>query len=331
MPDYDDMLAAHVQFEMARWSDEAWQETVTEEVTAAFEWLDSVPVSAIVEKETVVWFVDAYVRQFEMTPEVTETITELVQGLRETVASSDATVADLVRKDDYDRFVQIVVGMHDARRAITHQITSSEVYSGLIAHVLYQGIKNYVVSDGGIARRVPGASSLMKLGKGAISSAAPNLEKTVDRQLTSFVNANIQDSIRDSEAYLDSVLNAELLGAVADEVWQSNSTARVSDAAGLLSQDVLPDLTAATHEALSHLRQNEMVSEMMARGVDELMERLADRSVGEVLGSVGITVGDVAQVIAEFGRPVLARAKEDGFLEARVQARLAAFYEQYAG
>ncbi len=119
--------------------------------------------------------------------------------------------------------------MDGLRKAATTQIATSEVYSRLLSHVIYQGIKNYLQSENTITRKVPGASTLMRIGQNAINTAAPKLEKTIDRQLTAFVNANIQDSIRESKRYLDKVLDQELMVEVADEVWDTNAKSTVAD------------------------------------------------------------------------------------------------------
>lgn len=331
MPDDNRMLEAHVQFELDRLTGDGFRVTVVEEVAAAWDWLDTVPVEALLDREAVARFLNTWAASADADSPASETLTEGLHSLHEAARADQTTVADLIRKEDLDRMVEIVAGMSEVRRAIIHQVTSSEVYSGLIAHVLYQGIKGYVVSDGGLASRVPGASSLMKLGKGAISSAAPNLEKTVDRQLTSFVNANIQDSIRDSEAYLDSALDPELLAAVADEIWQDNASARIGQAADLVSAEEIDELSAAAWSAWLHLRRSETTRRVVDRGLDALLNRVGDWSIAYMLTSAGVTPDLLIESITELGEPVVSRAVEDGYLEARLRSRLAAFYDSYEG
>ena len=219
--------------------------------------------------------------------------------------------------------------MKAVRAAVTDQITTSEVYSQLIAHVLYRGIKKYLSTESLVVRRVPGASSLMRMGQGALSSAAPNLEKNIDKQLTAFVNANIQDSVRESKRYIDDVLDEELLSQVADEVWNVNSGASVADVAGLVSAESILELNESGRDIWLHLRTAPFFLEVIGSVVDDFLARHGSRSVMDVLADVGITEAWVVDQQADVVEPLFVRAAEDGYLEERIRARLSAFYESY--
>ncbi|MEI6622473.1 MAG: hypothetical protein WCP28_11260 [Actinomycetes bacterium] len=329
MPDLDAMLEAHVQFELDRWAPDRLAQVVRGEVDAAFTWLESVPLSEILPADLVGQWVASHVFQAPITEESVELVCAVVRSAHAAALDDDTTVSDVLPYEVFQQFAEAVIGMKEVRRAITNEVTTSEVYSKLISHVLYQGIKNYLLTESVIARRVPGASSLMRLGQNALSSAAPNFEKSIDKQLTAFVNANIQDSIRESRHYLDKVLDDELLEAVANEAWNNNADLTVADAAALVSPESLDLLTVAGQSAWLNLRETEVVTQITGQVVAAFLDANGDRMVADLATDSGVTADLVTEQVVLAIEPTVARALADGFLESRIRSWLGEFYADF--
>ena len=120
---------------------------------------------------------------------------------------------------DYDALVGLLADDRSVRDAVIAAVTASKGYRKLVSHVLYQGVKGYLLTENVVARKLPGASTLVKFGQKTMSAAAPNLEAGVDRRLTAFVEANLSETLRESRRYLEATLTPELLTEMADEVW----------------------------------------------------------------------------------------------------------------
>lgn len=326
MPDLEAMLDAHVRFELNRWAAARLAGSVTEEVAAAFEWLADVTLADLAPAGDVVDRLQR-LREVEITDSVIETVTDAVVSVRAAAATDDRALDEIVPREVFDEYVTLVVGMHETRRALIEQVTTSDVYSELIAHVLYHGIKNYLLSESPLARRVPGASSLMRLGQNALSSTG--LDKGIDRQLTAFVNANISDSIRDSRDYLDTALDEELLRQVAAELWSANASATVGDAVRLISDDTAAGFVAAGRGLVAALRDSPSLWAMTEQAVDDFYAEHGARPVADLIAEAGVTEPEIADLVTQWAAPVVARAMADGYLERRVRARLAPFYESY--
>lgn len=329
MLENDAMLEAHVRFELEQWSGDRLSEALAEEIAALVKWLDSVRIGDVLDRERVDRAVQHYMCEAPVNDEAVAMVEQAVIAVHAAALEDDTKLSDLLRRDDYDQLVQAAIGMKSIRDAVTNQVTSSEVYSHLIAHVMYRGIKAYASSENIVARKVPGASSLMRFGQGALSSAAPNLEKSVDKQLTAFVSANIKESIRESKRYLDEVLDEEVLSQIADEVWSVNAGATVSDAAGLVSTETISELDECIREIWLNLRAAPILSELVGSVVDDFIARHGSQSVMEVLNQVGISEEWIVEQSRELVEPLFVRAAEDGYLEGRIRARLAAFYDSY--
>ena len=325
------ILDAHVEFELARWSGDARNEQLTEEVAEAFAWLGTVKLNQLFTSAEVVDWCTRYAQEVDLTDELLKMIGAAARSAYVVASKDETRLVDLVPQASYETVADAVIDMTELREEITKQITTSEVSSQLMSHVVYQGIKNYLQAENVIARKVPGASTLMKMGQSAINTAAPKLEQAVDKQLTAFVNANIQDNIRESKRYMDKVLDKAVLSAVAGEVWDTNAQATVSELAGLVPVDAVDEVTDAARQAWLSVRGNEFLTAVLTRVVDDFLKQQGKRKVADVLADIGITETLATEVIIDVTGPVIDKAVADGYLEARIRARLEPFYSDYFG
>ncbi len=304
------MLEAHVAFEVAAWTDSLTQ-TLGNQTDAVFDWLDTVSMGSV--------FSEADLDVLIETLPVPDLSTSVLAA--HTAALEDGTtVGELVRREDYDRVAQAIAGMTDLQEAVVDQITTSEVYADLISHVLYHGIRNYVMTESPIAR-VPGASSLMRFGQNAFDSAAPRLSKGIEKQLTAFVSANLQDTLRESRQYLTSVVDEQAMSEVADDVYSRNADSTVSETAALIPADSLAELLAVAQDGWAYLITTPSFRDLL----QAVLEANAARPVGELLAEAGITSDAVVAQV----RPWILRAADDGLLEEQIRERLTAFYSSY--
>ncbi len=159
----------------------------------------------------------------------------------------------------------------------------------------------------------------MRMGQNAFDTAAPRLSKGIEKQLTSFVSANLQDTLRESRQYLSSVIDEEQLSRVSDDIWERNADTAVADLAELVPEETLVELSAIAQDAAAHL----MGTDSFRDAAHAVLEANAARSVGELLAQAGI---DAATIVA-YLRPWILRAADDVLLEELVRLRLTAFYE----
>lgn len=304
------MLEAHVAFEVEAWT-ESLTATLDEQIASVFDWLDSVSLGSIVSDADL----DAVIDSLSV-PDVSAEV--LAAGER--AAGVRATVGDLLRREDYDRAVGSFAAMTGLHEALVDQLTTSKVYADLISHVLFSGIRNYVMTESPIAR-VPGASSLMRIGQSAFDAAAPRLSKGIERQLTAFVSSNLQDSLRDSREFLTSVIDEETIGAVAEEAWERNAGTTVAELVELLPRDAMVDLFDTGRAAWTHLVRTDTFRELLRSA----LQANAARSVSDLLMESGVT----PEAVCAAARPWILRAADDGLLEELVRRRLTAFYSAH--
>lgn len=323
------MLDAHVRFEMERLAGPGLDESVHEEVDALFGWLRSVRLGEIAPAGEAAAAIGQLAAEASVTDELIGLLGEFVAGIHRVVLEEEGAVEDLLRQEDYDGLVAVLAGMEDARHEILDILTTSEAYTKLVAHVLYHGVKSYVLTENLLARKIPGASRLVRLGQRGLTSAAPKLEAGVDRQLLAFVQANIADTLGESRRYLDEMLDEEVLMSMAQEIWQNDAGRTVASVAVLAEPEQVAELVRQSGSIWEYLRTSGTLQQSVQAGVEHVLRRHSGRSVGEILTGLGVTKEAVATHVLAIIRPGIDHAREAGYLESRIRHRLEAFYSSY--
>lgn len=323
------MLDAHVKFELRKWQGAALNKTLSTEINAVLDWLDAVPVNDLLADRKSLDAAVAAGLDASTSPLIAEVVVIVAKSIHANAKRDSTKLAALVGKDAHDELADAIIGMKELRRALIAQVTQNDAYSQLISHVMYQGIKNYIQAENVIARKVPGASTLMKMGQSAVSAAAPKLEKAIDKQLTAFISSNVSDSVRESQRYLDKALDDNLLHLVADEVWDSNANSTVSELAGIFSPASIDQVIHAVHGAWVKLRASKVLTAAVDQAITSVLKAYGQQTVGELLKELGIERAELVEVVTPIAKPVITRAVKDGFLEQRIRANLEPFYAEY--
>lgn len=326
--DRDALYEAHVEFELSRLREQAAEPVMREEIRALFAWLAEARLDAVADAAAVSEAALRMVRGPDG-PRVVPVVTESLVAGQAAVRGSSATVGDLVSRDDAVRWAVTLAGMEDARSALLSQITTSRAYSRLVAHVVYQGIKSYLLTENVLAKRIPGATSLVRLGQRGLGAAAPGLEQNVDRQLIAFVDANIADTVRDSRRFIDGMIDPDQVAQMSDEAWSAAAQSPVSAAADALSSDDVRTLVDLVWGQWRELRDSPLVSQVLDHAVRAFFAVQGDRAVADILADLDITEQTVWETIEPLVARVATVALDTGYAEERIRERLWAFYSSY--
>lgn len=321
------MLEAHVAYAMAQLTD-GLEQTVEAETTALFGWLDTVTLGEVVDPEALSAAVTRAVREVPR-DEVATVVAEGLRHLRAALAEASETVGDLVSQDDAVRWATELAAMTDARDELLTQLTSSPAYSRLVAHVVYYGVKSYLLTENVLTKKIPGASSLVRLGQRSLGAAAPGLEQNVDRQLITFVDANIADTVRESRRFIERMLDDATVVQSASQGWVA-----VADRPVAASADVLADADADTLADLAwtqwtSLRTTPLVEQVVTSMVHGYVESHSEVAVGALLVDAGVSASWVSGWLTPLVAASLEKPAVRAYTEQRIRDHLAGFYATY--
>ncbi len=325
----DELLEAHVRFEMERLREQRLPAMLAEEVAELFAWLGQVQLAQVVSADQVVDWIKRNVIERPLSSDLVGEIRENVLFVHEFLKNDDARVAALLPRTLFDQLVDNVTGLEDLRREITHQVISSSVYGVLISNVLYRGIKAFVLTENTLAKNIPGASSLLRMGQNALNAGAPTLGKSIDKQLLAFISANVQETIRDSEAFLNTTLDARLMRKWGDEVWTANADKEMAELADFIDAASLERMVQIAVDVWLHFRATPLFAELTEGLVRNFFRTHGEKDVRAWLAAMGVTQAIVTQEVTLAAAPVVASALQSGYAERRIRRRLDAFYTAY--
>ncbi|MFZ1509775.1 MAG: hypothetical protein WAV74_23630, partial [Anaerolineae bacterium] len=322
----DDLLEAHVRFELERLRGEKLPATLAEEVADVFAWLGHVRLHEVVSADQVVDWIGRNVIERPISPELVDEIRENVLFVHEFLTNDDARVASLLPRGVFDQLVDNIIGLEDLRREITHQVISSSVYGVLISNVLYRGIKAFVLTENALAKNIPGASSLLRMGQNALNAGAPTLGRSIDKQLLAFISANVQETILESETFLNTTLDARLMRKWSEEVWAANAETEMAELAGYVDTKSLEAMVQIGLNFWLHFRATPLFAELMAGLVRNFFRVHGEKDVRAWLAAMGVTQAIVTHEVTLLAAPVVETALRSGYAEKRIRRRLDAFY-----
>ncbi|MGL4651043.1 MAG: hypothetical protein ACRC1H_16660 [Caldilineaceae bacterium] len=323
------ILNAHVQFELDRWRADALGATVEEECAALLDWLQTVPLADLVSPEQITGWIMRVGVEMPISEGLVRALEEGVKAAVGVLRTDETRVDALLKRASFDQATEIVVGMKGLRRELTRQLTSSAIYAMLVSNVLYDGIKSFLLTENVLTRNIPGASSLLRMGQNALNSAAPNLEKGVDKQLVAFIQNNAQETLRNSEHYLNKVLDDTQMWQIADEVWNENAGRSVASLTQALDKAALVDMIDFARNVWLHVRQTPLFASVAEAVVQEFFRTHGAQSVGALLEEMGVTRTLIVREAQAFAPSLVDAARNSGYLEARIRRRLEPFYDGY--
>jgi hypothetical protein len=323
------MLEAHVRYELQQWEGKPFRLWLQEEITALFEWLAEVRLDEVMAPAQLVGWTQRTVVTLPLYGELVEKIEQNVLAAYAFLQQDETRGDALLPRKILDQAVKQLIGLEALRDEVIHQSMHSSVYARLVANVLYQGIKGFVLTENVLAKKIPGASSLVRFGQNALNAAAPQLEQNIDRQLTAFIQTHIQETIQESEDFLRRTLDEPMIQALGDELWEANATRTLAAWTGYADPAFLSALVGLVKEFWLHYRATPQFLALVEEVVQRFWQRHGAATLRSLLDEMGITPDLAAQEAYTFAVPFLEKARADGFLEQRIRRRLAAFYVSY--
>lgn len=328
VPLANELLEQYVQYEVQRWSAGRVEETLRGEFDALWALLGDLTLREAASVSQVTAIAQRVLCETPITPDLARAIEEAVVVIHESLLRDKTSVSDLFPHRRFEQLLEVLVGLKSLRRELVGQVTASSVYAMLVADILYHGIKSFVLTDNVLARTLPGASSLIRFGQKTLNSAAPNLEKTIDRNVIAFINANIKATVSQSEAFLDSVLDDEMFWKIGAETWDSNAHRSVGEFAAFIDGASVLDMTDLTLQSWDYLRTTHTFRTCLQQVVTLYFGRYGDTPVTALLERAGLDSqarADLALVLA----PLFEQSLSDPRTAARAEAHYRAHFQAF--
>ena len=185
------LCEAHIQHELNSLKNGAYKETIQEEISALFRWINHIKLKDIITPDQIIDLIKQKVVENPVPGGITELTGEMSRKVLTSIHNEKTLFEDIFNREQFENIMDKGIGLVDARTYIIKTILNSPAYSKLISNIIYIAIKEYLITESKIAQKIPGITSLLNIGKHTIN-IVENLP-----MLSSVINV-CKESINDS-------------------------------------------------------------------------------------------------------------------------------------
>ncbi len=319
------LLDAHTRHVMQQLTGPTLAGLLDEETAVFWDWLAARPVTAVADEVRVRDFLLRNVFDITPHPRLLEQIGSLATRAIQSPLNKQTKLEELLNVREYDLIVDKLIALEEVRREIVHAVLQNPSVTQLISDLVYNGVKNYMAENSGLAKKVPGASSLMKMGKGLMERVGA--DDALEGALKNYVSRNTRATMEMSEKLVSHALETPKLKAVSRQFWQQVKGAPLDRATRHVKPDDVQDVVTIGNTLWNHFRQTTYARELLNELVHAWFEERGQEPATSVLESIGLDKSRLQGEVREVLLPLAVELEKGGHLEARVREHLAAFYE----
>lgn len=296
--------------------------TIDAEASAFIDWIGTQPLSSLMSLELLQRLAEQQLLALSATDALRqEVITVIQHGLANAVCEK-TTLADLTPEHSPELIVKAIAGQKQLREKIVHAFFADPTTAEVLSQTIQQTITDYMENNV-IAKKVPGVSGLMKLGKGMIEKAT---DSNLDDALQFYLKKNISGIMASSEKLTNRHLTEQRIEQTLLRLWAKNKSQPISAIRPYATPQILQLGSQLTHQSWEHLRHTPFVRTQLLQGLEGWYLRNANRSVQNLLADIHITPELIRTELRAVVEPVLQLMLNEGYLRQRIEGLLRRFY-----
>jgi hypothetical protein len=319
------LLDAHVRFIIEQLDEKALKARVESEIDATFADIAKMRLDEFVSPAQIKAVARRYAVELELAGGIPELVGDIARLVHAHPSNAQTRLRDLMSDRQLGEFLDKGLELETVRLRIIDAVLETPVFSELASDLIYRGIKGYLAQNQ-ITRNVPGARTVMKLGRSVMSAAGPALERSIEDTLKKYVHASLKSTLRETGQSLKRDLDRKRLREIALDLWDEVRDRPVSEFIGLIESRDLEDFFVIGFEYWRELRKNPHYSALIDAGIDGFFERYGKVSVPALLEDIGIRREMLVAEAMRFAPPVIATLKRKKRLEPIVRRQLEDFY-----
>lgn len=323
------LLDAHVQFILDQLDGAALKALIERELDAGLAIAGKITLNAAVTRSMIKDTAQVYASELEFGAGIPELVGEVARALYAHKIHEKTKLGDVVSEKRFSETVDQLLEMKSLRGKLLHAAAENPLYAAFASDLLYHGIKGYL-GENVLTRNIPGASSMMKLGKSVLGKASPGLENSIEESLKRYIGKSVQSSARRSVQFFLENADDDMLRDAAMEVWARLKPLRIGDLRADVSELVIEEMFVNAYEYWRELRRTPYYRALIDAGIDGVFDRYGDSTLLDLLKDFGITRELMLDEGMRYGPPVLKMLKKKKLLEPVIRRNLEGFYHSAA-
>lgn len=316
------LLDAHVAHILTRCDKKNLPAEAEQWVDQLLSFSGKLKLSSLVKKKTVADTAVSYASDMEIAPAIPEIVAGIARHIFQHEAHEKTHLSDLVSDHDFQDMLDKFAEMGELRERIIHELIGNPVYAALVSDLLYRGITRYV-NDNPLTNRLPGAKSMLKLGKSMMEKAGPNFEAGIRH----YIKNNTRSAMAESERFLLAYLSSDELIENATNVWNKLKDEPISRFRDYASEDDVEEIFVIGFEFWRRFRKTDYYANLIRAGVEHFYKVYGRVSLKKLMEEFGITRDIILTEVMRYGPDVVAELNKQGVIEEIARAQLAPFYK----
>lgn len=315
----EELLEAHVAFELSQWRDNG-VENAAQEIAGFFAWAGKTPLNKITTAARVKDISYRLVIDMPLPETIAEVIGNIASHLIALPLNKKTQIGEVVDEALYEATIEQILALSELRDAVVAGSIESPLFSMMVSDILYNGIRGYLTAG---TEKLGSVSGLLGKGAGALGK---RLDSQMEPKLRAYIESNAKVIADQSQTFLQSALTEERIRELGEEIWAAVQRSHLSIAA-VIDEDEIQRFANYGQQVWLSLRDTEYVSEMIYAGIDEFFKQYGKKNISDVLALVGVDEA-LVQAEAEQLLPELLKSLDaTDYLEGLVRRRLTPFYQ----
>ncbi|WP_407305315.1 hypothetical protein [Acinetobacter sp.] len=318
-PMIEQLIEAHIDFLEQEFSHTA---TIQSEFLNFYQWFRKQTLQDIWSFEQINALLQKQVLAKPASPFLIEQISEHLRFALIHPANESTQIADVIPVLTVDKIAQYVASKSGHRQRLIKTVVNSPAFSAMITQLIQHSIQDYL-DNSVMAKRVPGVSRFMKMGKSVLETVTDsNLQETIGH----YLQKNILKLSQMSEHVLNQHFDDEKLYHFQANLWHKIKDMPVIVLKNYIEVQDLPNTVGLGHEIWDHLRQTEYLKQQVHDGVYAWYTRNQERSFDLLLRDLNIDEALIQHELQQLLAPVIQKMLSSDYLRMRARAYLEKFY-----
>ncbi len=325
-PTAQSLLKAQMAFLDQELQGDRLQAHLAIEAEAYCELLQSIAVRDILPPATIIGWIQRNLLGYAPTDSLRQQAVMLIEIGLDNASNQQVPMRDLINRQIYDMMVERLISRPALRQEFIEMVLHNPASHRMLSELMYRNIIGYLTTDNPVAKHVPGAASLIKLGTGVISRMG-NVERTLEKSVKAYIRHTLRDTASFGVEMIVTTLNNQQLRNYADELWPRLANYRFGDASRHLELEGYSYLAVVFWNMV---RSTDFMKEQVAHIVNRWYDHKGDDMAMDVLEDLGITREQIVREVIAIGSPVISILRHSGHVSRRLEEHLSAFYETEA-
>jgi hypothetical protein len=237
-----------------------------------------------------------------------------------------ATWGDLLEESRMREFLTFLSGFSDVQHLVIRQLISSPAYQAMISDVVYASIRGFVM-EGNFLSRLPGFSSLLRVGKWGMSKAVPNVEEVLENTAKVYIKNNIQRLSLMSEKMIERHLTPENIDRIGLKLWGRLQGQSVALLMAFVEESYIRSAVGLQAKVWEHLKAQPYFHTVIEQYTKAWYQKNQTKTLYDLWCTLGISESTLLGWVEQWLEPVMHLVQKDQFLIGRIRHHLEDFYE----